>query len=128
MSSGDAELLFSGTSVGFYRAVKIKEKQYKHIRITVTDAIAPPVLRCLGLHYFEDMLDDNTATAKKYDLAKLSTTKIDYSEDRKQVTVAFGGIYPFNFVEAQFRDDALFLIERFNGTQYRKVYANDLKD
>jgi hypothetical protein len=51
---GSTELLYEGTSIGFYRAVQFKSGYYKCLRFTVTDTLAQPMLLNFGLYYFED--------------------------------------------------------------------------
>jgi len=119
MTRGVPELIYDGTSVGFYRAVKIPSREYGHIRLTITKAFAPPVLRTIGLHLFEDADDESVATAKTQDLAKLSTTQIEYSDDLKSAVVAFGGIFPFNHVEFTLCGASSYSVEAFDGVRYR---------
>lgn len=119
VTEGEPKLLYDGSSVGFYKAVQLPENDYGHLRLTVTEAFAPPVLRTIGLHLFEDVEDDSVATAKAQDLAKLSTTTYEYSEDGKSVVVAFGGIFPFNHVEFTLCGASDFVIEAFDGARYR---------
>ena len=128
MSDGNAELLYSGTSVGVYKAVMIKEKEYTHLRLTITETLAPPVLRTLGLHIFEDIEDENMLKSKNCDLATLSTTKMEYSEDGKSVEINFGGIYPLNEVSFKLVGSAAFQIDAFDGVRYRTRYRGRTED
>ncbi|MBQ9692395.1 MAG: alpha-L-fucosidase [Clostridia bacterium] len=115
LSDGEPSLLYEGTSVGFYKAVKIPEGYYKHLRLTVTAAFAPPVIRTLGLHLFEDVENENERALKGENLASLSTASVEYSNENKTAVVAFGGIYPFDTVEFSLTEDGEFEIESFSG-------------
>ena len=119
ISNGETSLLYNGTSVGFYKAVKLPENSYKHLRLTITKSFAPPVIRTLGLHLFEDIENENEASTKGENLAALSTSSIEYSNEDSSALVAFGGIYPFDTVEFSLVEDAEFEIERFTGQWFR---------
>lgn len=114
-----AKLIYSGTSVGFYKAVKLPEKEYKHLRLTVTKSFAPPIIRTLGLHLFEDIEEDSESSLKGENLASLSTSSIEYSNEDTTAVVAFGGIYPFDTVEFSLTEDGEYEVEIFTGQWYR---------
>ena len=128
MTSGEPELIYNGSSVGFYRAIKMPTKEYSHLRLTITKAFAPPVIRTIGLHLFEDVDDERVSTAKTQDLANLATTHIEYSDDLNSVVVAFGGIFPFNHVEFTLCAPSSYSIEAFDGARYRPCVKGKTDD
>ena len=81
----------------------------------MTAAFAPPVIRTLGLHLFEDVENENERALKGENLASLSTASVEYSNENKTAVVAFGGIYPFDTVEFSLTEDGEFEIESFSG-------------
>ena len=110
---GSVELLQTGTSIGFYRAIKIKEGKYKHLRFTVTDSLAQPMLLNFGLHYFEDHIDE-----KKYENKNIVIKRLESSDENKTVVAAFDGIYPFNYIEFNVDMRCPYKVYSFNGLSY----------
>lgn len=112
----------AGTSVGYYRAVKLPEKAYSHLRVRIDQALAAPVLRTLELHFFEDAIEEAPASTVGMNLAEFSAAQVSFSEDSKTVQVAFGGVYPFDYVRFVMESAGEYELFCFDGTDYQPVY------
>ena len=113
---GSTELLYEGTSIGFYRAVQFKSGYYKCLRFTVTDTLAQPMLLNFGLHYFEDHYEK--AETK---LGNNIVKSIESSDNGKCAVANFGGIYPFNYIELNLAPDSAYKVYAFNGSSYEML-------
>ena len=114
--SGNTELLYKGTSIGFYKAVKFKEGTYKRFRFTVTDSLAQPMLLNFGLHYFEDHVDTESGSSSKNIVKSVEATT-----DGKSVVANFGGIYPFDYIEFDTAKGSEYKVYAFNGSSYEMI-------
>lgn len=115
--AGNTALLYAGISIGFYRAIQIPEGMYKHLRLTVKNALAQPLLKNFGLHYFED-----AAPAVDEKVAGNNIVKdVEIKDDGKTIVAAFGGIFPFNRVEFKVGRGSAYQVEAFNGSDYYKI-------
>jgi hypothetical protein len=114
---GECRVLYEGTSVGFYKAVQIEEGEYKHLRFSVTGSMAAPLLRGIGLHYY-DSPADSEAIKRGDDIVK-SIEKA--SPDGCTVDVEFGGIYPFDHVEFTADKQGPYKIYAFSGQNYELI-------
>ena len=111
--NGNESLLYEGRSIGFYKAVQIKEGRYKSFRFTVKETHAQPMLLNFGLHYFEDHVEPATAASDK-NIVK----SIELINDAKTAVVNFGGIYPFNYIEFSVANNTAYKVYVFNGLSY----------
>lgn len=98
LDGDDTVLIAEGTSVGYLKATRFKECSYKNLRLTLEGIAAPLTLRHLALHYYEEDKSDPTISIIKENLAAQKSTNISMSDDRKEVIINFGGIYPFDTV------------------------------
>ena len=114
---GTCETLYEGTSVGFYRAILIKEGSYRHLRLTVTDSLDKPLLMNFGLHYFRE-------TPETLDNAESKIIPFTSTENENDVIVNFGGIYSFNHIEFNINPGTDFKIAVFNGSQNSKMMTS----
>ncbi len=114
-------LLYSGTSVGFFRAVKIPAGEYGHIRFTVKKALASPVINRLGLYLFEE--SDETVTGGKADfnLCETPSSKTEIYSDRREATINFGGIFPFDFIRFGTSIPGEYTVFAFSGTEWYEI-------
>ena len=113
---GSTELLYEGTSIGFYRAVQFKSGYYKCLRFTVTDTLAQPMLLNFGLHYFEDHYEKSETK-----LGNNIVKSIESSANGKCAVANFGGIYPFNYIELSLAPDSAYKVYAFNGSSYEML-------
>ena len=113
---GACHTLYEGTSVGFYRAVQIENGEYDHLRFTVTGGMAAPLLKKIGLHYYEAPVDDDVIR-RGDDIVK----SIESIGDGCAVDVEFGGIYPFDHVEFTADKKGFYKIYAFSGQDYELV-------
>jgi len=119
--------LFAGTSVGNCRACKLPEKEYRHLRICIRKAMAEPALRRIGLHYFEDAPEETLSSMEGVNLAELSAAKLSFSDDLKEMTVHFGGIYPFDYLRFVMEDMGEYELFCFDGTEFRSAYKGSVE-
>ena len=92
------ELLASGSSVGFLKAVRFPLTDAKHLRLSLKGATAPVTLRTLSLNLYDSEGDESAAEKSKKNLAALPSSQIILSDDKSQAQVMFGGIFPFDTV------------------------------
>lgn len=117
---GEAVLLARGTSVGHCRALRFDEDNYSHLRFTVLGAMATPLIRAFGLHFFESH-GDTHSLKREGDLV----SKVDAAEDKKSAVVAFGGIYPFDHVEFCLTQNGSYELYAFNGQDFILVMQGE---
>ena len=121
------EILYSGTSIGYLRAVRFKAGAYKTLRLTVHGITAPITLRTLSLHYYPEDESDPIASGKKVNLASLSTAKITLS-DKFNAQIMFGGIYPFDTISFNMALWGNYKISAFDGSKYYTIAEGYSKD
>ena len=118
-----SEILYEGTSIGFYRAVKIKSGMYKRFRLSITGSLAQPMLLNFGLHYFEDHNEDGKSEESYIEIKSCET-----ADNSKTVVVGFDGIYPYNYIEFQTSANTAYMAYAFNGLSYDLIaegYSSD---
>ena len=120
IEENETKMLYHGTSIGFYRAIQIPSQYYTHLRLTILAAKAPPVLREISLHFFEEEQEEKTVREIQ-DLAHSSLSEIQYTDDGKAAVISFGGIYPFNTVSFHPKQHTNYRILAFNGQSYEKI-------
>lgn len=118
-------LLAKGTSIGHLRALRFPEGEYNHLRLTILDAAAPPVLRAVAAYRFKDANDEN-AVAERKNLMTSELSNIELSTDRRTATLSFGGIYPFNYISFSGRGIGCYQISVFNGSRYEPLAEGEL--
>lgn len=118
LSDGDAVEIFSGTSVGYYRAVHLPEKQYRHLRVCIKNAMAAPVIRTVELRLFRDCPEELPASFKNINIAELSSAKTIYTAQSHEAEIIFGGIYPFDTVEFKVADAGECTLLCYDGSKY----------
>ena len=118
-----SEILYEGTSIGFYRAVKIKSGMYKRFRLSITGSLAQPMLLNFGLHYFEDHNEEVKPEESYIEIKSCET-----ADNGKTVVVGFDGIYPYNYIEFQTSSNTAYMAYAFNGLSYDLIaegYSSD---
>lgn len=115
-----AETLLEGASVGNLRAAKIPSKRYTHLRLSITGALAPPVIARLGLHHFEDVKEEERVTSVE-NLAKGRNSSIEICDDGRTAYISFGGIFDFDTVGFALSEACGFELQPFNGATYGKA-------
>lgn len=107
--------------VGYKRAFYFDEVCASEVRLTVTNALAAPIIRHFGIYKLPKdcfALDDKIKNSS--DLAKGKSARIHISE--KEIEVEFGGIFPFNTVKFGGKSVWEYEIQAFNGVKYETVY------
>ncbi len=121
------EILYSGTSIGYLRAVRFKAGVYKNLRLTIRGICAPITLRKLSLHYYPEDESDPIATGKKTNLAALSSAQITL-HDKFTARIMFGDIYPFDTISFNMALWGNYKISAFDGSKFYKIaegYSNN---
>lgn len=117
---GNAKLLCEGTSVGYCRALLFPETEADHLRLTVTEAAAAPILRTLSLYYYEKPVD-KIAEGKLANLMDSAYSRVEYAPDGKSAKLFFGGVYPFDRITFLPNGNDHYTVEVFNGSSFDKV-------
>ena len=114
--NGQWRQLLYRTCIGFCHAERIPPVTAETLRIRVTQADAPPVLRRLCLYDTRGigLVSDLEQTPKEL-------TGLDFVCDGKEMTVELGGIYPYNAVTGL--GMGWFEIHAFRGTQFECVWS-----
>jgi hypothetical protein len=110
---GEVKLLYQGKSVGFRRAFVFDEGEYKHLRFSVKGCLAPPMLKNIGIHLFEDV-EGEEGDLGDGELVK----KIERSEDGHSAEASFGGIFPFDRIEFSLDAMSKYKVYTFSGQVY----------
>ena len=121
LSDGKAVEIFSGTSVGYYRAAHLPEKQYRHLRVCIKNALAAPVIRTIELRLFKDCPEEIPASFKDVNIAELSSAKTIYTAKSHEAEIIFGGIYPFDTVEFKVAEAGECKLLCYDGSKYVPV-------
>ena len=128
IDSGDAVLIADGTSVGYLKATRFKECSYKKLRLTVEGIVAPITLRHLALNHYEEDKNDPTVSITKENLAAQKSTDISMSDDRKEVIIHFGGIYPFDTISFLGALWGKYEFFAFDGAKFYSIGAGNSPD
>ena len=108
------QTLLEGKCMGFCRAERFSPVTAQAVRLTVTDAAAPPVLRSLELY--------EGAAPKRGREQSLREPPIGEVRHLGQaIEVALEGIYPFDSVELSHAPEGSWQIYAFNGTRYEMI-------
>ena len=111
---GEWKVLFTGESVGAYCARKIAPVTADAVRISVTDAVAEPLLHKLGVYLFREA-EEAADTVRWQNLAGWSST-VSYEEG--SLTLRLRGIYPFDLLRLPADGITRFAIDLFDGTDF----------
>ena len=122
VDNDEPELLVSGTSVGYLRAMKFKTAKYRKLRLTVKAATAPFTLRTLSLNIYDNEGEKSAISEEKQNLATQKSAEIILSDDRKCAQVMFGGIYPFDTVSFMTKWRGKYKISAFDGSKYYTLF------
>ncbi len=98
LDGAEPKKLCTGTSVGYFRAMRFEKGKYKRLRLTVTGAMAPLTLRTLAIGIYDEDTSEEAKQMTEGNLAALSSAETVISEDGKTAVINFGGIYSFDTV------------------------------
>ena len=124
------ETIAEGTSVGYLKATRFKECSHKKLRLSLEGIVAPVTLRHLALHLYDEDKSDPITSMVSENLAKMQSTSITMTDDRKEAIINFGGIYPFDtvsFLGALWGNYEFFA---FDGSKFYSIgagYSNDYR-
>lgn len=128
LDGAEPQILCTGTSVGYLRALRFQSGRYKKLRFKVEGITAPITLRTMSLHYYEEDLSDSNNALDKQNLAKLASAKIEYSEDKKTATILFGGIFPFDNISFVSMRPSYYEVYAFDGSKYYPIAKGNGND
>ena len=114
------EILYTGTSVGYLRAVKFKVGEYKKLRLTLEGMKAPVTLRTLSLNVYDEE-ESTDGTGARVELTTLSSAECILSADGKDAQIMFGGIFPFDRVSFMTHAGSEYRVYAFDGSKYYPV-------
>ena len=117
---GNAKQLCEGTSVGYCRALLFPETEADHLRLTVTEAAAAPILRILSLYYYEKPVDKEIEGVAA-NLMDSPYSRVEYTENNTIAKLFFGGVYPFNHISFTPGGVGTYTVELFNGSSFDKI-------
>lgn len=123
VTDNGTDLLYSGKSIGFFRAVRLPEGMYRHIRFTIKNALASPVINKLGLYRFDESAETSEETDASFNLCETPSSKIEISDDRRSATINFGGIFPFDCVRFGISRPDEYKIYAFSGTEWYEIFS-----
>lgn len=123
---GNTELLYKGTSIGFYKAVQFKEGMYDRLRFTVTDALNKPLLKNFGLHYFENI--ENAADKETEKTEENLVKRVESKNDGRTAVAEFDGIFAFNYIEFRAEKGSAYKVYAFNGLSYSEIASGTAQD
>ena len=116
--SGRSELLYEGTSIGFYKIARFKEGEYRRFRFSVKSALAQPLLKGFGLHRFEDIAEEASSdSTAEHNLVKL----VESYNDGKIAVAAFDGIFPFNRIGFKTSKGSHYKVFSFDGASFYEI-------
>ncbi|MBQ4071904.1 MAG: alpha-L-fucosidase [Clostridia bacterium] len=122
IDSGEPQLLCSGTSVGYLRAVRFDKTDKKHLRLTLVGAAKPLTLRTLSLNVYDSEGERGATDSGKTNLARLKSAEIIFSEDNKSARVMFGGIFPFDTIAFSAHwHGGKYTLYAFDGSKYYPI-------
>lgn len=127
LDADEPKILYTGTSVGYLRAVRFEAGAYKKLRLKVKGICAPITLRKIALHYYPEDGSDPIASGEKINLASLPTAQI-ILQDKFNAQIMFGGIYPFDTVAFVMALWGNYKISAFDGSKYYTVAEGYSKD
>ena len=120
LDGDEPEILYTGTSVGYLRAVKFRSGTYKRLRLTLEGITAPITLRTLSLNTYDE--EKNTeGTGARVELTSLASSECIVAEDGKSAQIMFGGIFPFDRVSFITRGGSEYRISAFDGSKYYTI-------
>ena len=113
--------LLDGACIGFTFARYFPTVRTDALRLRVTEAVAPPLLRFFGAYHApEAYFLREESDAPFVDLTAAPTTKITPCEGGYEIDL--GGIFPYNKVVFHGKGVSAFTILAFNGSTYDEVY------
>ena len=118
LEKGHWRPLLEREGVGFCRCERFAPVTAEAVRIRITEAGAPPVLRRLRLYDTRGI-----GMEKKEAFAPGERTGLEFSRDDAGLVVDLGGIYPYNAVT--FAGNGPMEVQAFNGTRYVPVWSGD---
>ena len=120
LDGDEPEILYTGTSVGYLRAVKFRSGTYKRLRLTLEGITAPITLRTLSLNTYDE--EKNTeGTGVRVELTSLSSAECIIADDGKSAQIMFGGIFPFERISFMTRGGSEYRVSAFDGSKYYTI-------
>lgn len=116
--------LVENECIGFRWAECFDRVSTNEVRLTITSAVAEPVLRSFGVYKLEEAKTEEIAsTTSPMNLMELSTTQEIISGNILEIE--FGGIFPFDTLEICPKAVKKYTFFIFNGTQYKAICSGE---
>lgn len=116
--------LVENECIGFRWAERFDSVRTNEVRLTITSAVAEPVLRSFGVYKMEEAKTEEIAsTTSPMNLMELSTTQVIISGNILEIE--FGGIFPFDTLEICPKEVKQYNFFIFNGTQYKAICSGE---
>ena len=120
LDGDEPEILYTGTSVGYLRAVKFKSGAYKKLRLTIEGITAPVTLRTLSLNAYDEEKNAE-GTRERVEITSLSSAECIIADDGKSAVIMFGGIFPFDRISFMTRGGSEYRVYAFDGSKYYPI-------
>jgi hypothetical protein len=120
LDGDEPEILYTGTSVGYFRAVKFKSGAYKRLRLTIDAIVAPVTLRTLSLNVYDEEKNAE-GTRERVELTSLSSVECIIADDGKSAQIMFGGIFPFERISFMTHGGSEYRVYAFDGSKYYRI-------
>lgn len=120
LDDDEPKILYTGTSVGYLRAVKFKSGAYKKLRLTLEGITAPVTLRTLSLNVYDEEKNAE-GTRERVELTSLSSAECIIADDGKSAQIMFGGIFPFERISFMTHGGSEYRVYAFDGSKYYTI-------
>lgn len=114
---GEWKILYSGKCIGYRSAKYFPTVKSDKLRIRITSALHPPVIRRFSLHKFDESLLEEDKLAVN-DEEILESCPAVIGKTGNSFDIHFGGIVPFNLICAKASEGAELSIQLFNGFSF----------
>lgn len=117
---GEWKTVAEGQCIGYLWAPRFPAVTTSRVRLRITAADCPPVLREFGAYHIgEEVFAEEAALRKQVNLAANASAVI--TRDGKETVINLGGVYDYNTVVFDSRNSFSYEIWAFNGSTWDKV-------
>ena len=121
--NGEWMLLYKGECIGYRSAKHFPVISTNKVKIKITSALHPPVIRRFSLHKFDEaLLAETQHTKSDKNILENSTAVVSFEENCADIN--FGGIVPFNLITLDVPEDTEFEVSLFNGFSFEECSPN----
>ncbi len=117
------KILYKGECIGYRSAKHFPTVRTSKVKIKITSALYPPVIRRFSLYKFdEQLLQEEKYAASEKNILSNGTAVV--KKDGNSFDINFGGIVPFNLVCVNATEDAELGLQLFNGFSFESCEVN----